>query len=89
MLCRISSSFVYASVEGIRIQFHKIELNRGSSYIPSPDWLKNKGATNNPQNTKDSYCFVYAVTFALYHKEIGHNPERISKRLIEHIPKYN
>ena len=32
---------------------------------------------------------MYEVTFALYYKEIGHNPERISKRTIEHIPKYN
>ena len=89
LLCRTSSSFVYESAEGSGIQFHKIELNRGSSYIPSLDWLKNKGATINPQNTKDNYCFMYAVTFALYHKETGHNPERISKRPIEHIPKYN
>ena len=88
-MCRTSSSFVYESVEGLGIHFQKIDLNRGSSYIPSPDWLKNKGATINPQNTKDNYCFMYAVNIALYHEEIGHNPERISKRLIEHIPKYN
>ena len=56
--------------------------------MPSPDWLKNKGATINPQNTKDNYCFMYALTIALNHKEIGKNPDRISKHLIEHIPKY-
>ena len=32
---------------------------------------------------------MYALTIALNHKEIGKNPDRISKRLIEHIPKYN
>ena len=57
--------------------------------MPSPDWLKNKGATINPQNTKDNYCFMYAVTIALNHKEIGKNLDRISQKLIEHIPKNN
>ena len=47
--------------------------------MPSPDWLKNK----------NNYGFMYAVTIALNHKEIGKNPDRISKKLIEHIPKYN
>ena len=89
LICRTDSSYVYESVEGLSIHFHNIDLNRGSSYMPSPDSLKNKGATINPQNTKDNYCFMYAVTIALNHKEIGKNPDRISKKLIEHIPKYN
>ena len=89
LIFRTDSSYVYESVEGLSIHFHKIDLNRESSYTPSPDWLKNKGATINPQNTKDNYCFMYALTIALNHKEIGKNPGRISKRLIEHIPKYN
>ena len=63
------------------IHFHKIDLNRGSSYIPSPGWLKNKGATINPQNTKDNYCFMYALTIAFNHKEIQKKPR--SKSLIE------
>ena len=36
-----------------------------------------------------SFCFMYAVTIALYHKELGTNPDRISKRLIEHASKLN
>ena len=44
--------YAYESVEGLSIYFHEIDLNRGSSYIPSPDWLKNKGATINRQNIK-------------------------------------
>ena len=88
-LCRTSSSYVYESVKGLGILFHKVDLNRGSSCIPSPDWLKNKKATINPQNTKDNYCFMYVTTIAFNHKEIGPKPERISKRLLEHIPKYN
>ena len=32
---------------------------------------------------------MYASTIALYHKELGSNPERISKRLIEHTSNFN
>ena len=42
LICRTDSSYVYESVEGLSIHFHKIDLNRGSSFMPSPDWLKNK-----------------------------------------------
>ena len=86
LICRADSSYVYESAEGLSIHFHKIELNRGSSYMPSPHWLKNKGATINPQNTKDNYCFLYAVTIALNHRK---NPGCISKKLLKHIPKHN
>ena len=88
-LCHTSSSFIYESVEELNIHFHKIDLQRGASYIATPDWIKNKKATINPNNTKDTYCFMYAITIALYHKELGSNPERISKKLIEHIPLLN
>ena len=57
--------------------------------MATPDWIKSKKATINPNNTKDTYCFIYAITIALYHKELGSNPERISKKLIEHIPLLN
>lgn len=84
-LCRTSSSFVYESVEELNIHFHKVHLRRGASYIPTPDWLKNKKVTINPNNTKDAYCFMYAAAIALYNKELGSNPEHISKKLLEHI----
>ena len=57
---------------------HKISLNRGRSYIDSPDWIKNK-ATINPKN-KDNECFKYAITAALNHEKVRRNPQRISKR---------
>ena len=40
-LRRTSSSFVYESVEELNIHFHKLDLQRGVSYIPTPDWIKN------------------------------------------------
>ena len=36
----------------------------GSSYIDSPEWLKNKKAKINPKNN-DDYCFQYVLTVAL------------------------
>ena len=63
-------------------------MQRGASYIPTPNWIKNKKATINPKNN-DIYYFIYAITIALYHKELGTNPERISKKLIDHIKLLN
>ena len=34
-LCHTSSSFIYESVEELNIHFHKINLQRGASYIPT------------------------------------------------------
>ena len=78
LICRTDSSFAYESVEGLGINFHNIDLNMCGSYITSPDWLKNKGATINPQNARDNYCYMYAITIALNHKEIGRDLEHIS-----------
>ena len=41
---------------------HEPNFRRSSSYIDSPDWIKN--ATKNSKN-KDDKCFQYAVTVAL------------------------
>ena len=83
MICRTDSRHVYESIEGIDIHFHKIDLRRGSSYIPSPQWLKAKKAVVNPKNKKDNYCFAYATTIAIYHKEIGRDLDRISNKLLD------
>ena len=42
------SQFVFESVDLLYYSLHKISLNRGGSYIDSPEWLKNKKATINP-----------------------------------------
>ena len=88
LILRNSSNYIFDSVDVLGIHFQQIDLKRGSSYIKSPEWIKNKGATINPQNTKDKYCFMYAITIALNHQEIRHHPERISN-LIPFISKYN
>ena len=67
----------------------KKNLRRGASYIETPKQLKSKKATINPKNTHGVYCFMHAITIALYHNELGTNPERISKKLLAYAQKFN
>ena len=50
-------SFTFEHIDLLEYHLHEIRLNRGSSYIKSPEWLKNKGDTINPKNTKNNKCF--------------------------------
>ena len=63
------SNFVFESVDLLYYSLHKISLNRGGSYIDTPDWVKNKKATINPQN-RDNECFKHAIIVAFNHKKI-------------------
>ena len=72
------SKFVFDSIDLLYYKLHKTSLNRGGSYIDSPDWIKNKKSAINPK-TKDNDCFKYAITVALNHNEINNHPQRISK----------
>ena len=82
------SSYIFERIDLLEYHLHKISLNRGSSYIKSPEWLYNKGITINTKNTKNNNCFQYAITAALNHHNIDHHPERMSK-LGPFINKYN
>ena len=73
------SSFTFERVDLLVYYLHKISLNKGSSYLNSPIWLKNKGATIDPKNTEDNECFKYAIIAALHHQEIRRIPQRTSK----------
>ena len=42
------SSFTFERVDLLEYHLHKISLNRGSSYINSPEWIKNKRVIINP-----------------------------------------
>ena len=59
---------------------------KGSSYIPLPLNLKNKGALINIKN-RDDECFKWSVTRAL--NPTDKKPERVTKTLIEQSKKYN
>ena len=74
------TSFTFERIDLLEYHLHEISLNRGSSYIKSPEWLKNKWVTINSKNTKNNKCFQYAIIAALNHQNnIDHHPERISK----------
>ena len=65
------TEFVFDYVQLLYYKCHKIKLNRGGSYINSPDFIKYIKTTINYVNKKDNKCFQYSVTVALNHKEIG------------------
>ena len=73
-------------VESINYNFNQVI--KISSYIESPEWLKNKKCTINPQNKNDNSCFQHAITVALNYKKIDHHPERILK-IMSFINQYN
>ena len=54
------SEFIFDSIDLLYYNLHKISLNRGGSYIDSPEWLKNKKAIINLENSDDK-CLQYAI----------------------------
>ena len=73
------SSFIFERIDLLEYHLHKISLNRGSSYIESPEWIENKRVTINKKNTKDNNYIQYAIIAELNYQNIDHHPERISK----------
>ena len=72
------SKFVFDDVLHMDVNFHRLNLTSGSSYLPLPDWLARKKAIINPKNS-DLECFKWAVIAAMRWEEIGKNPEQITK----------
>ena len=70
------ADFRFDEVLFLDINFHWLNLTRGSSYLPLPDWLARKKVIINPQN-KDEECFKWAVIAALKWTEIKSNPEHV------------
>ena len=81
------SEFIFDCVDALYYNLNKISLERGGSYIDSPEWLKNKKATINPKNNDDK-CFQYALTVALnYETKIDKEYQKLSLLLISIIRK--
>ena len=72
------SRFEFDSIIRMDIDFHRLNLTRGSSYLPLKEWLSRKGAVINPKNN-DMECFKWSIIAATKWEEIGDHPERISK----------
>ena len=69
------SGWLLDSLLSMRMKTAKYNPIGGSSYIPTPEWIRNRNATVNIQNTDDR-CFLYAY-IAHYHPVSDH-PERVS-----------
>ena len=62
--------FVFESVNLIDYKLHRVRLNRGGSYIKSPEWLENKKAVINPKNKNDDECLPWSIICALNYNDI-------------------
>ena len=58
-----NSTFLFDRVLYMDMDFHRLNLTRGSSYIPLPDGLTKRKAIINPRNS-DMECFKWAVIAA-------------------------
>ena len=72
----LNSRFRFDEVLFLDVNFHHLNLTRGSSYLPLPDWLVKKGSIINPQN-EDEECFKWSVIAALKWTDIKSHPERM------------
>ena len=54
------NEFIFDNIDSLYYKLHKTSLNRGGSFIDSPERLKNKKATINPKNNDDK-CLQYAL----------------------------
>ena len=54
------SEFEFDGVNLLYYDFNKASLNRGGSYIDSPEWIKDKKSTITPKNN-DYKCFNFCV----------------------------
>ena len=61
--------FVFDRIVHMDVNCHRLNLTRGSSYIPLPDWLAKNKAIINPKNS-DLECFKWAVIAAMRWEEI-------------------
>ena len=59
----LNSRLVFDEVLYLDVNFHLLNLTRGSSYLPLPDWLAKRGAIVNPHND-DQECFKWSVIAA-------------------------
>ena len=71
----LNSRFVFDEFLYLDVNFHQLNLMRGSSYLPLPDWLARKKAIVNPHND-DEECFKWSVIAV---EKVGmKDPQRVS-----------
>ena len=71
----LNSRFVFNEFLYLDVNFHQLNLMRGSSDLPLPDWLARKKAIVNPHNN-DEECFKWSVIAV---EKVGmKDPQRVS-----------
>ena len=71
----LNSRFIFDEFLYLDVNFHQLNLMRGSSYLPLPNWLARKKAIVNPHND-DEKCFRWLVITA---ENVGmKDPQRVS-----------
>ena len=71
----LNSRFVFNEFLYLDVNFHQLNLTRGASYLPLPDWLVRKKAIVNPHNDNEE-CFKWSVITA---ENAGmKDPQRVS-----------
>ena len=71
----LNGRFIFDEFLYLDVNFHQLNLTRGSSYLPLPDWLARKKAIVNPHND-DEECFEWSVITA---EKVGmKDPQRVS-----------
>ena len=83
---RSGSNWVFVSINQLEIHMADWKPISGSSYIPLPPKIKNKGAVINMKN-EDNQCFKWCVVRAL--NPIEKNSERITKELKDESERLN
>ena len=73
----LNSRFRFDEVLYLGVNFHRLNLTRGNSYLPLPDWLVRKKVIINPQNDDEEF-FKWAVIVALRWTDIKSHPKRMS-----------
>ena len=73
----LNSRFVFDEVLHLDINFHQLNLTRGSSHLPLPDFIAKRKAMINPQNG-DEECFKWAIISVDKWMDIDSHPERVS-----------
>ena len=73
----LNSRFVFDEVLFLDVNFHPLNLTRGSSCLPLPAYLAKRKAVINSQNG-DEECFKWAIIAADKWMEINSHPEQVS-----------
>ena len=81
------SGYSHNGIKDLSINYRKIDLNRGASYIKTPRKFKSKLSIQ--KNGNDTLCFSYAIAISLFHEELGIHPERINNNLRDKVKRLN